>query len=40
MEKLKDFIEYWTAVARLTKAQAFALFERAIAFFSGKNEDE
>ncbi len=39
MEKLKDIIEYWVAVAHLTKAQAFALFERAIAFFSGNKED-
>ena len=39
MEKLKDFIEFCRGVARLTQAQAFALFERAVAFFSGKEED-
>ncbi len=39
MEKLKDFVEFCRAVARLTQAQAFTLFERAMAFFSGKEED-
>jgi len=39
MEKLKDFVQYCVALAGLTKAQAFALFARAIAFFSGKEED-
>lgn len=39
MEKLKDFVEFCKGVARLTKAQAFDLFAKAIAFFSGKEED-
>ena len=29
---MKAFIEYWIAVARLTQAQAFALFYRFVRF--------
>ena len=39
MEKLKDFVEFCKGVALLTKAQAFDLFAKAMAFFSGGNED-
>jgi len=33
-------VAYWQAVARLTKANIFALFARAILYFAGRNEDE
>lgn len=31
---MKEFIQYWIAVARLTKAQAFALFYRFVRMIS------
>lgn len=32
-------VAYWQAVARLAKAQLFALFAKAILYFSGRDED-
>ncbi len=34
------FIGYWIAVARLTKAQAFAVFYRFVQYVAGKDKDE
>lgn len=39
MEKLKNFIGYWCAVARLTEAQLCVVFTRLIHYFSGSDED-
>jgi hypothetical protein len=33
---MKNFIEYWLAVGRLTKAQAFALFYQFVRFVAPK----
>ena len=38
MEKLKDFIEYWRAVARLTEAQIYSWF--ASVFSKKEDKDE
>ncbi len=32
-------VAYWQAVGRLTKAQLFALFSKAILYFSGNKDD-
>jgi len=33
-------VAYWHGVYRLTKAQLFSLFSRAIFYFSGNDEEE
>lgn len=32
-------VAYWQAVYRMTKAQLFALFAKAILYFSGRGDD-
>ena len=37
---MKEFIEYWIAVLKLTKAQAFALFYKFIRYAAEKDDKE
>jgi hypothetical protein len=37
---MRHFVDYWIAVLKLTKAQAFALFYKFVRFSAGTEEDD